>query len=96
MLTKILSYLAVTFFAISILFFGILYASIPDVSKLSTCFTTSMKQVNFCKTSPNYIKIKNIPEDFIHTLLVSEDASFFYHGKGRKLTFICGDDYLAT
>lgn len=51
----------------------------PDVTKLKTCMTTNMFQVEVCPGSSQYVKLSEIPESLIDALIVSEDAAFFTH-----------------
>ncbi len=56
-----------------------LLLSIPDVTMLERCFTTSMFQVKLCPTSANYVKLNSISSYVIHAVIVSEDGAFYSH-----------------
>ncbi len=56
-----------------------LVLTIPDVTQLERCFTTSMFQVELCPNSPNYVKLEDISSYMIHALIVAEDGSFYQH-----------------
>jgi monofunctional biosynthetic peptidoglycan transglycosylase len=56
-----------------------LLLTIPDVTMLERCFTTSMFQVKLCPGSENYIKLEGISPYVIHAVIVSEDGSFYSH-----------------
>lgn len=56
-----------------------LLLTIPDVSILERCFTTSMYQVKLCPQSENYVKLSDISPYVIHAVIVSEDGSFYSH-----------------
>jgi monofunctional glycosyltransferase len=54
----------------------------PNISQypnLTSCFNTSIFKINLCPSNPNYSSIKNISKYFIHSVLISEDDSFYIH-----------------
>jgi len=56
-----------------------LLLSLPDVSQLERCFTTSMYEVRLCPESNQYVKLKSISPYMIHALIAAEDAAFYSH-----------------
>lgn len=65
-----------------ILFFVLICGAlltIPDVTLLERCFTTSMFQVKLCAGTENYVKISEISPYVIHAVIVSEDGAFYQH-----------------
>ena len=63
---------------LSVIVCGLLL-SIPDVTVLERCFTTTMFQVKLCPGSPTYAKLSSISSYMIHALIVSEDGAFYSH-----------------
>lgn len=65
------------------LFFLVLGAgallTVPDVTVLERCFTTSMFQVKLCPGSDSYVNLKDVSPYMIHALIVAEDGSFYHH-----------------
>lgn len=56
-----------------------LLLTIPDITMLERCFTTSMFQVKLCAGSENYVKLEEISPYVIHAVIVSEDGAFYSH-----------------
>lgn len=56
-----------------------LLLTIPDITMLERCFTTSMFQVKLCPGSPNYVKLSEVSPFMIHAIIVAEDGSFYSH-----------------
>lgn len=59
--------------------FTALLLTLPDVSQLERCFTTSMFQVRLCPESNQYVKLKSISSYMVHALIAAEDAAFYSH-----------------
>lgn len=57
----------------------IAYISIPSVNNINDCFVTSMYQVNLCPKSSSYVRYSQLPKHLVASLIVTEDASFFFH-----------------
>lgn len=54
----------------------------PDLAQypaLNTCFKSSVHQVILCSSSPRYVRLNQISNNFIHSVLISEDDSFYDH-----------------
>lgn len=46
---------------------------------LNTCFVTTVHKIKLCNASPNYSNLGSISNYFIHSVLISEDDSFYLH-----------------
>ncbi len=55
------------------------YTTLPDVSKMEGCFTTTMNKVELCPKSANYARINQISPHIKNALIISEDGSFYTH-----------------
>src|SRR5690606_37587462 len=53
--------------------------SLPDITKLQSCFNTSMNQVYLCSRSPDYVFLNEVSDTIINAFVISEDASFYHH-----------------
>jgi monofunctional biosynthetic peptidoglycan transglycosylase len=54
----------------------------PNLSQypaLNSCFSSTVHKVLLCNTSPKYVNLKQIANSFIHSVLISEDDSFYIH-----------------
>lgn len=56
-----------------------LLLTIPDVTSLERCFTTSMFKVKLCPGSANYVKLNDISSYVVHAVVASEDGAFYSH-----------------
>jgi len=56
-----------------------LLLSIPDITVLERCFTTSMFQVKLCPGTENYVKLSAISPYVVHAVVASEDGAFYSH-----------------
>ena len=61
------------------------YVTLPDVSTLETCFTTTMHKVELCSKKPTYVKLSQISPNIKNAIVISEDVSFYSH-KGFDAT----------
>ncbi|MCB0408388.1 MAG: transglycosylase domain-containing protein [Bdellovibrionales bacterium] len=77
-------------FAVSLLLFVVLLLSasgfayyqwenLPDVNILNTCFIANMNQVEVCPKKQNYTRLKEISQNLIEAIIVSEDGAFWAH-----------------
>jgi monofunctional biosynthetic peptidoglycan transglycosylase len=65
---------------LAILFYFIFqYATLPDVSLMETCFTTTMNKVDFCPKGKSFTPLKQISPHILNALIISEDSSFYSH-----------------
>lgn len=62
----------------AVLIAGVLL-TIPDITQLERCMTTSMFEVKLCPDSPTYVKLKDVSPYMIHAVIVAEDGSFYSH-----------------
>ncbi len=54
----------------------------PNLSqypKLTSCFKSSVHSVDLCISSPKYVGLNKVSNYFIHSVLISEDDSFYLH-----------------
>ncbi len=58
---------------------GFVYFRTQQIVNPNSCFTTKMFKVNLCSTNPSYVRYKDVPKHFYHSLILSEDASFYSH-----------------
>jgi monofunctional biosynthetic peptidoglycan transglycosylase len=58
---------------------ALVIVSLPDVTDLEKCFTTSMYGVKLCPGSGQYVTIRNISPYAIHAVIAAEDGSFYSH-----------------
>lgn len=68
----------------AILYIVFQYATLPDVSLMEKCFTTTMNKVEFCPKGKNFTPLKQISPHIRNALIISEDGSFYSH-KGIDL-----------
>ncbi|MCX7978241.1 MAG: transglycosylase domain-containing protein [Bdellovibrionaceae bacterium] len=62
------------------LWLAVFWFSLPsDQEILADCMTTKMFEVELCKKSPQYVPLSQIPDHFVHILILAEDASFWSH-----------------
>lgn len=73
--------LALCFFSLGLFsaFLGWVLFQAPDVESLNGCIRTTMHQVDLCDQKDTYVHLPMVPQHFIDSLIVNEDASFFYH-----------------
>lgn len=53
--------------------------SLSNYPKLDSCFKTSVSKINLCSSNGKYVSLKNVSPVFIHSILISEDDSFYQH-----------------
>lgn len=53
--------------------------TLPDVSILERCITTTMYQVRLCPGGDNYAKLNDISPYVLHAVIAAEDGSFYVH-----------------
>lgn len=58
---------------------GGLLLTVPDVTELERCMTTSMFKVKLCPGGDNYVRLNEISPYLIHAVIVAEDGSFYSH-----------------
>ena len=51
----------------------------PNPHNIKKCIETKINKVNLCDKNNDYVNIKLVSPSFIKTLVVSEDASFYFH-----------------
>ncbi len=56
-----------------------LLMTLPNVTILEKCFTTTMFQVHLCPGSPNYVRLSAISPYAIHAVIAAEAGSFYSH-----------------
>ncbi|MGE4131634.1 MAG: biosynthetic peptidoglycan transglycosylase [Bdellovibrionales bacterium] len=56
-----------------------LLLTIPDVTQIQRCMTTSMFEVYLCEKSESYVKLENISPYVIHAVISAEDGAFYSH-----------------
>jgi monofunctional glycosyltransferase len=56
------------------------FLTLPDVTQMSGCMTTSMNNVKLCPSEGSYVRYDQISVDVINAVVASEDATFFHHG----------------
>ncbi len=59
-----------------------IFAFKPSLSRypaLSSCFKSSVHKIILCNRNPKYVGLNQISKFFIHSVLVSEDDSFYNH-----------------
>ncbi len=61
------------------LYAATLYFQNQNLPDPKSCFTTAWHKVPLCPSHPNYILYGEIPDLFVRALIISEDASFFFH-----------------
>ena len=66
--------------ALVLLVSGYVIWSIPNVSMLDQCFTTSLYKVDICPKNRSYAKIGQISNIAKRAIIVSEDGTFYSHG----------------
>lgn len=71
----LLSFLIISYYAAKWIF----KPNISQYPNLSSCFTTTIYKIKLCSSNPNYTSINNISKYFIHSVLISEDDSFYIH-----------------
>lgn len=57
----------------------VVYLQTANIKDPKKCLTTAMYKVNLCANSGNYIRYKDVPKHFFHSLILSEDAAFYSH-----------------
>lgn len=70
---------AVSLFALIAVVVGAILLSLPDVSELEKCMTTSMYHVRLCPSGNHYAKLDQISPDVAHAVIASEDTTFYSH-----------------
>lgn len=55
------------------------YKTLPDISQLKGCLTSSMNQVRLCPQNPNYVSLSQIADVAENAIVLSEDAAFYGH-----------------
>lgn len=60
-------------------FAGALALSVPNVSQLKGCLTTTMNHVRLCPKSPHYVKLSDISKNVVQAVIASEDGNFYHH-----------------
>lgn len=70
---------AVSILALIAVIIGAVLLSLPHVSEISGCMTTSMYHVHLCPTGEHYSKLEQISPDVAHAVIASEDTSFYSH-----------------
>lgn len=55
------------------------YLTLPKVSQLETCFTTTMNKVELCPKSPHYVRLSQISPHIRNAIIISEDTGFYSH-----------------
>lgn len=58
---------------------GATILSLPDVTQIAGCMTTSMYHVHLCPTGGHYAEFNRIPADVGHAIVASEDTTFYSH-----------------
>lgn len=53
--------------------------TIPDITQLEKCFTTTMFQVRLCPGSDKYVALKEVSPYMVHAVIAAEDGSFYQH-----------------
>lgn len=53
--------------------------TLPDVTRINDCIVTSMHRVQLCPTQSRYAPLRTVSPHVINAVVVSEDASFFWH-----------------
>ena len=71
------AFLSCIFFVLFLVLY--IFFSNPDVEKLNGCLTTTMYKVSLCPGSSNYVPLSSISPVLVQTVLISEDASFYFH-----------------
>jgi len=56
-----------------------LLLTLPDVTQLEKCFTTSMYKVRLCPDTNSYVKLKSVSPYVMHAVIAAEDGSFYTH-----------------
>jgi monofunctional glycosyltransferase len=56
-----------------------LLLTLPDVTQLEKCFTTTMFHVRLCPDSNQYVRLKSISPYVVHAVIAAEDGSFYVH-----------------
>lgn len=69
----------VSLFALIGVIFGGVLLSLPDVSQIEGCMTTSMFHVSLCPTGDHYVRFDQISPDVAHAVIASEDTAFYSH-----------------
>lgn len=67
---------------IVLLYFSVRIIFKPSLSqypKLDSCFITSVFKINLCPSNPKYVKANQVSKILIHSILISEDDSFYIH-----------------
>ncbi len=68
--------------AVVLLYFSVRIIFKPSLSqypKLDSCFTTSVFKINLCPSDSKYVKANQVSKILIHSILISEDDSFYFH-----------------
>jgi monofunctional biosynthetic peptidoglycan transglycosylase len=55
------------------------YVTLPKVSSMDSCFTTTMHHVELCPKSPNYVRLSQISPNVKNAIVISEDVAFYSH-----------------
>lgn len=58
---------------------GWAWYTLPDVSGIKGCMTTTMYHVQLCPTGSHYTSLKSVSPHVINAIVVAEDAAFFWH-----------------
>lgn len=62
-----------------IIFLAVTWLQLPGKKELQSCLVTSMYQVNLCSKNANYLRLSQVPKNFIDALILSEDGQFWSH-----------------
>jgi len=62
-----------------LVFIGVQYFPLPDVSNMNKCFITSMNKVNLCPNSNKYTQLQHISPNIRNAIVISEDVGFYSH-----------------
>jgi len=66
-------------FTMGLLYLGVLYFQVPDVTAMRGCMKTSMFDLDLCPGKSNYTRLNGISPHLRAAIVASEDVSFYSH-----------------
>ena len=66
-------------FTMGLVYLGVLYFQVPDVTAMRGCMKTSMFDLDLCPGKSNYTRLNGTSPHLRAAIVASEDVSFYSH-----------------
>lgn len=70
---------ALAFLALGLAVLTWMISQFPTDKEIKGCLTTKLYAVELCPTSKNYVPLRQVSENLIKALILTEDSSFYQH-----------------